>query len=394
MSLFSEKKKQRVIAVFDMASASVGGMLIKQDKEGKPEIISSRRVPVNFLLDVDFDAFWRCARGALKKILEQLLKDFPKGPDAALCVFFSPWFISQTKIIGIEKEKPFKITKDFFEKLMRNEEEFFKKKWSSKLEPLRGEPEFIEHEILKTELNGYHTNSPINKTAKKIKAYIHMSLGIKEVKDEIEKEVLKNFGDIFLQFKTFPMVAFKILNGIINTSDGLILIDIGGEITELSLIRNDNLEETVSFSRGRNFLLRKIASEFNAFPDEAESMLQTYLNGHADESNSQKLFLIIEKAKKEWRDFFYKALKIIFENKPLPQNVFLAGDDPVSKEFIKCAEEDFSAEFTILGKPFIVNKIMPEGIAHYFNLPVPPLAGQAGKDIFLMMESIFANKIL
>lgn len=381
MGIFGGKKKQKVIAVLEVASCSVAGMLIQQNKEGNPKIISSARIPVNFLLDINFDAFWRCTRASLQQVLQKLLKDYPQGPDVCLCVFLSPWFISQTKIINVQRKESFKTTRSFFEKLLKAEEENFMRD-KSKF--------FIEHEIVKVELNGYYTKFPLEKFAKTVRAYIYLSLGIKEIKTEIEKEVLKNFGDIPLSFKTFPLLAFKILSKIINTQEGLILVDIGGEITDISLIRKDSLEETVSFPLGRNFLLRKIASEFKTFPKEAPSLLRTCLKGHAAECNAEKISKMLREAGRKWCDFLTKALESISDNGPLPQNLFLVGEESISSqfiEFIKCTEDEKFSKFTLLGKPFNIQKILSEGLTHYF-------ASGEKKDVFLMMESLFANKVL
>ncbi|NOY35897.1 MAG: hypothetical protein GXP44_03225, partial [bacterium] len=119
------KKKEEIIAVFDIGSDSVGGMIIKINSESDPEIIASVRNPVNFLFDINFPAFWRCARNAVKKTASQLLKFSPVPPDRVLCVFSSPWFISQTRIISVRKNEPFEISKDFFEKLLDEEIEIF-----------------------------------------------------------------------------------------------------------------------------------------------------------------------------------------------------------------------------------------------------------------------------
>ena len=133
MSFFGfSKKKEEVIAVLDIGSASVGGVIIKafpEQPERKPEIITTARVQVNFLLDVNFEAFWRCTRNALKKVVAQLSKH---SPDKILCVFSSPWFISQTRIIKVKREEPFEITDDFLKKLVDNEIKIFKSQWQAK----------------------------------------------------------------------------------------------------------------------------------------------------------------------------------------------------------------------------------------------------------------------
>jgi len=382
MSFFGSKKKQKVIAVLELASDSVSGMLFRQNKEDNPEVISDIRMPVNFLLDVNFDAFWRCTRASLQKVIEKMLKDYPSGPDACLCVFLSPWFISQTKIINIQKKEPFKITRSFFEKLLKSEEESFKGKGML----------CLEREFIKVELNGYHTKSPLEKFAKKARMHLYISLGMEKVETEIEKEVLKNFGDIPLLFKTFPLVVFKILSKIINTQEGLLLVVIGGEITDVLLIRKDSPEETISFPWGSNSLLRKITSEFKTFPKEASSIFQIYLRGHTTEKNAEKTSRIIKEVKKRWCDFFQKALGSISEKGPLPQNIFLAGGEIIDSQFIKCAEDESFSKFTLLGKPFNVKKILAEGLTPYFV--APKLGFGKEKDVLLMLESLYANKVL
>jgi len=280
------KEKRKIIAVLEIAGASVGGLLLKQNKNDRPQIISSQRAPVNFLFDVNFDAFWRCTRASLKKVMETLLKDCPRGPGACLCVLSSPWFLSQIKIINARREKSFKITKEFFENLIKLEEENFRVKaealWKS-------DPEFIEREIVKTELNGYETKSAIGKIAKTVKMHIYLSAAMKKNKIKIEEQILENFGDIKLSFKTFPSVVSRILNGVVENQKELILLDIGGEITDIFFIKGNSLEETASFSCGENSLLRKISSEFNTFPQETSSILKTYLRGHSLKKDAERI---------------------------------------------------------------------------------------------------------
>jgi len=384
------KENGKIIAILEIASASVGGMLIRQNKNDKPQIISLVRVPVNFLFDINFDAFWRCTRASLKKVMKTLLENYPSGPDACLCVFLSPWFLSQTKIINIRREKDFKVTPEFFENLMKTEEESFK---GREVTQLREGASFVEHEIIKTELNGYYTKSPMGKTVKTIRLHIYMSLATGSVKKKIEEEVLENFGDISLSFRTFPFVALQVLNSTIDNQEGLLLIDIGGEITDISLIRKNCLEEMISFPRGKNFLLRRIASEFKTFPQEASSILQTYLKKHSIKDDAEKISQIIEEVKRDWGNFFEKAIKNISEKGPLPQSLFLMGDEIIGGQFIKCAEEERFSQYTFLGKPFNIKRILDEEFMRYFNFKLTRQSADQ-LDAFLMLEALFANKFL
>ncbi len=307
MWFFGKKKKGKVVAVLEIADSSIGEMMFYQDKDGRPEIISCRRTPVNFLLEVSYEAFWRCVRDAVKKTIEKMFNDYPAGPDAVLCVFSSPWFVSQTKIINIEREKPFKVDRDFFEKLLKAERKNHEGKRP------------IENEIIKTEINGHYAEFPLEKTAGAAKVYIYEGLVIEEVVAEMEKEILKKFGDVKPVFKTFPLLSFCVLNDFFNSREGFVLVDVRGEITDISIVRNNCLDETISFYRGRNSTLRKIAAEFRTFPREASSRLQTYLKGHSSKDDAEKIKKIISESKAERCDLFYRAREKASGSRYLPR---------------------------------------------------------------------------
>jgi len=391
---FGKNKKEEVVAVLDIASASVGGMIIRTQKDQSPEILTSARVPVNFLLDVNFQAFWRSTRGSLEKVISQMMKDSPKSPDRIFCVFSSPWFISQTRVVSVKRSEPFEITESFFDKLVKNEIKIFKSKWQSKTPRLNkeySESEVLEHDIMNVSLNGYQTQSPFGKKAQKIDASIYISLGIKKLKDEIEEIILENFGSEDISFHTVPLVVFTVLENIINPETGYLFVDIGGETSDISLVRKNILEETVSFPLGRNTLTRKTASRFKIPLKEAESLIHGFRKGHIGGSDAEKISAILDKSKKEWRDLFEKSLSEISDNGPLPRSLFLVGAKDNNPEFAECAgSEDFS-KFTILEKPFEVEQILSGGLKEHFNFK---RTFEKDKDIFLMIESLFANHIL
>lgn len=391
MSLFGfGKKKRETIAVFDVGSASVGGAIIKISSENKPEIIAASRVPVNFLWDINFQAFWRCARNSLKKVLNSLAKDSLERPDKILCVFSSPWFISQTRIISLKKNEPFEIKKEFLEKLIDNEVRTFKKKWQSGNSRSGGEPEVFERNPMKVTLNGYPTRKPFGKKAKELKAYIYMSLGMKKMADEIRSMILEDFGDRPVLFHTLPFVVSSVLDDVIRPEGGYIFADIGGEMSDISLVRDDVLEETVSFPFGRNSILRKISSEFKTSFKEASSLAEKFGSGRMNSSDTQKITPIMEAAKKEWTLLLRQALLELSSRGPLSKDFFLIGCKDNSLNLINCVKDDFFSRFTILGNAFDVRQILPGSLRHYFSFK-KGLKNE--EDIFLMIESFFADKI-
>ena len=403
MSFFSKPKNHKVIMALDVSSSSVGGIVIKIDgATGQAEIVASARKSANYLFDVDLKAAMRCSLESLKNVLSKLAQDYPGKPDNVLCVFSSPWFISQAKILNLKKGKPFEVKEELFGKIIYEEEESFKNnlpKWSADGQNSYS-AEFIEHEDIKTELNGYFTENPFGKTAKTLKIHIYLSMGLKDFIGKIKKEVSGKFGALKITFKTFPMVAFRALNSIMKTEEDFILTNVGGEMTDLLLVKGGALEDVVSFPKGINFLYRKIASDSNTFLKEAPSRLKTYLRGHMAAGSAEKLRLAIKENEKEWGALFEKAIASMSESHLLPENVFLIGDYAAQKIFSRNAENAELSKYAVLGKPFSVKKIHPGWVAHYLRLKNPDTLGkwrneidEAGPDTALMMEAFLASRI-
>lgn len=387
MSFFSKTAKSKIIVVLDMASSSVGGALFEQNGDEPIKVLATTRRPVNFLLDINMDAGLRCAKESLSQVIDKL-KEFHRGRvGGVLCVFSSPWFMSRTKTATVVGEKPFEIKKDFFKRLIREEE----LKMSDASSP------FIEHEIIKTELNGYFTRRPYGKKAKSVKSYIYLSVSAQKPMKLVEKESIRAFGHTPLVFRTLPLVAFRVLDDIMNHKEGFLIIDIGGETTEVLFVRDNALEQSLSFSVGASHLFRKIASNTNAFFKEAPSILKTYARGHRSMDSSERIADAIKEVSDDWCYWLLKSFAEAAKENQLPQNVFLIGDELAEKYFAPCLTKGVVLDFTILGKPFNVCKFQPEWLAHYFkkddNITKGDNRDSSRKDILLMLEMIYGNKI-
>lgn len=390
MHILGKKREKGTTLVLHVGSSSVGGMVIRHSKDDKIEIVAHSKIPTNFLLDVDFQAFWRSVNSSLKKALTEITKTFTGRPDLVVCVFTSPWFISQTKIACIKREENFVTDEDLLNKLVKNEIEIFLRHWQGNMDPLGGEANLIEYKIMKVNLNGYPTKKPLNKATKSLEAYIYISLGVNEVMETIKSEISKTFGNTPLQFHTFPFAAFNVLSQIINTEEGLLFTELGGDTTDLSIVRKNIIEETVSFKLGKNHLIRKIASDMKTMIEEAPSMLESYRNGQSNEEISKKINEIVTSARNEWLKLLDGSLKMISENFPLPQNFYIIGNDSIIQELTKDLEDNQDlAKYTVFEKPFHITRVKSDALESFFSNKE---FYDMKKDVFLTMEAIFADK--
>lgn len=358
---FGKTKKNKVGIVIDFGGSSVGGILFEIKEGEKMRMLVSFRKPVNFLFDADFNASLRCATDSLRFVAKELKMFYPGKVDFIVCVFSSPWFISKTKIITVTMEKPFEVKSEFFNNLIEEEEKKFNKEE-------KANSQFIEHTVMKAELNGYSVKNPIGKVASSVKSSIYVSAGVKKAMDVVEKEVEKSFNIASLSFATFPLVAFKVLDDIINEKEGFLMIDIGGEITEISIIRNGALERTVSFPAGHNLLLRKISAGMNTFFGEAMSVLKSYLRGHLAVDDLDKATLAVNDSVKEWISAVKNSLSEISAESLLPQKALLIGDNLICKPFYSSLNGEYFSKFTVARKPFVVKKIEQAWLKQYLDM--------------------------
>ncbi|HBB56571.1 TPA: hypothetical protein DEW47_00510 [Patescibacteria group bacterium] len=398
MQLFGKNKIDKKVLILDIGGASAGSAVAVFDKSGEAKIISYARKPVNFLFDVNLDASLRCALNTITKLLERSHQEVVVSTeigniDYVMCVFSSPWFVSQTKEVLKTEKESFEVTDDVLVKLLEEEGKVFKEKHPLFFGNNKGESvEILEHNFMKVELNGYHTDQSIGKKAKTLKSYLYLSLGLRNAVDKFKKEISKFFPNVPIYFKTAPYVTFGSLYSITNIGTGFCVVNTGGETTDLYVVRDSYVDETITFPRGVNSFYRSLSKEFNITPREAVSMFASVLRGHRLESDYEKVKMILDKALLEWADFFEKALKQASETKPLPIGMFLMSSDIMSSFFKEAVEQKHLAYYTEIGKPFKVADIN----AKWFMPHMPIKKDSNGKGIesddTLMMELFFAKK--
>ncbi|MCR4283914.1 MAG: hypothetical protein NUV64_01160 [Parcubacteria group bacterium] len=391
--MFLFGKKEKIFAVFDIGSGSIGGLLVRDSRKNGIEILVSARSDIKFKEDIDNHLFHRAMEEAFRKTVQSLRSKTREAPDFIFCILSSLLYVSQTRIIKVSREKPFEINKKLLDDLIREETEIFKKTYVKELgsSSLSGEVDPFGHNVMKSVLNGYDTLNPLGKKARQLDLYVYMSMGKAKVKEKIEDIVNESFAGSPIIFSTFPFVIFNILKGLTDNREGFIFVDIAGEVTDISLVKRGVLQETVSFPLGKNFVLRKIGKALNTLIRETASVLSRIERGHSEESATKKISKAMTEAKDEWCDVLKTAVEEIAETSPLPQNLFLVGNDKIVEEFSSCIKDDFFSRFSILGKPFNIKRISHESLDKSFELP----SGlKEEKDMFLVLEALFAERFL
>ncbi|MFQ5661905.1 MAG: hypothetical protein ACE5F2_01485, partial [Candidatus Paceibacteria bacterium] len=315
------------------------------------------------------------------------LKDINK----VLCIFSSPWYKSQADLITFEKENEFDVKEKEIKEAVANVNEEFRKSSmpeSNSDDEMPQKTKLIEKNIVQMRLNGYLTNNPYNKKTKSVELSLFLSKISGEVYKNIKGMLSETFHTDDISFHSFALVSFSVIRDIFNVEKNFILMDIRGEVTDISLVRNETLYSTASFPLGRNFLTRKVSEALNTVPEEANSLIRVFLEGKGESNESIKIKTILNDAQKSWLSSFRKVLADLSEGLSLPSTVFLTVDEDIGKWFEDAIKNEEFGGYTLAGRPFMVVALNEKQLLKYCVT-----VGESRCDPFLALEVLFVHKI-
>jgi len=387
MSFFiSHSKKGKTIAILDIGSASVGGALVSMKEDGVPEVFFSVREEMVFQGDLNLERFQSSMFHALDRVLNKIEKSGFGAQRKFFCALSSPWYESETKMISVKKDKPFVVTHKILDDLIKKETNLFRSS-VSKAGKMNDESQIIDMKNIQIKLNGYETGDPYGKRAKNIEAALFIGLSSKKVLEAIESKVSRVFHSSKIKFSTFSLSAFSTVRDIFTDIDNFLLLDITGEVTDITLVKNDVLLETTLFPMGKNFIMRKIASGMNVTPEEVKSLLNISRTSKTDKTTQMRLGGVLHDARKEWLESFTKSIISLSKEVPLPNTIFFTADPDMASWFAESMKKEEFGKFTITNEIFDVRFLDSKMLEKFCSFKK-----DTEKDSFIMLESIFAAR--
>lgn len=388
---FSKTENQEELSmVFDIGSSSVGGSLFYIESSGNPRIIYSNREPILINQNLDLQSFFNLTISALGKLVEKIHKENPAKVSKVFCVLSSPWFHSQTRNIKYEKNTPFIFTTKFADELIKKEVENLIKSYegndsnTSKVLP-------IEMKTMSVKLNGYDIKNPVGKKTKDLEMPIFVSLSEEIFIKEVERVINMSFHFKSIKFSSFLMSSFAVARDMFINQDKFLLINIGGEITDISMIKRDILKDNASFPMGVNFLIRGLVKDLKVDSHEARSLLHLYKDNHTNENTNQKLSQVIEPLKKTWLKNFQETLNNLSHDISIPSTVFITVDQNLAEFFSQIIKNEELNQYSLTEDKFRIVFLGTEalhGIAIFDNKK------EIERDPLLIIEAIYINRFL
>lgn len=390
MNLFGKTKKvEDLILIFDIGSSSVGGAFFRVQKDGSPKIIYTIREPFLLSENVKIDELFNIAIQALKVVATKASLQGLGVPSKIFCVLASPWHASQTRKIKYEQNSPFLFTKELADSLIQKEISNFELEHSQTPDHSISKIKTIEVKNMKTVLNGYTLNEPLNKKAKELEMTIFISMSHEEIFTKIEEAINRHFASSTIIYASFLMASFVVGRDLFINQEKFVLVNIGGEITEVSMVKKDILSESSSFPMGRNFIIRGFANELKISLDEARSTISMYKDSHVEKTYAKNVDQVLLKIKTEWLKSFQSTLASLSRDISIPATIFITVSDDLASFFADTIRTEQFNQYTLTESKFRVvflNTQSLHGIALFEDNVV--------RDVPLLIESIYINRFL
>lgn len=375
--------------VFNIGSSSVGGALFLAQKSGIPKIIFSTREPIPIEEQVEIDRFLSLTTQSLEVVAKKILAAGMGAPKRIFCVLSSPLYVSQTRIISYKKNTPFVFTTKLADALIQKEIKIFQEEHLAKYSTVGGEVRSIELKNIKTMLNGYETANPLNQSAKELEMIIFISMSGEQVLKKIEDTISKHFHFKQITFSSFVMASFTVVRDMYMQKGDFLLVDIGGEMTDISMIKKNILRESISFPLGRNFLTRGVASNLGCTLDEADPLISLFKDKHAEKSVVKKLTPIMDQLKTEWLKKFQESLANLSNDLSIPATIYIAIDKDLADFFSETIKTEQFNQYTLTESKFeiiFLNTQMLHDTAVFEENVI--------REPFLIIDSIYINRFL
>lgn len=324
--LFGEKNKSKKIILFDFRSSSVAASIISTNQETSvPKILFVRREHYYFTEAPKADEFINRAHVALKKLIKEVHSfkttdsDLNHATAEIHVLYGSPWYTPDFIDIHYQQDKDFVFKRELLAKILKNAT----KDLESKVDG-----EIIEKNVASILVNGYETDEPFNKKTKDIKMSFYLSHIAEKTKNDIEEIIKNNFHTMEIQNHSHASVLYSFLKQNIPSSNNYLLLDISGEITEITVIRNSFFKKHITIPVGSHIFSRKLSEIYGYDLYNSWSHVNLFLDEKNDPASKKKIGKVFEHIK----DYYLDLVKTAFQQEKvidIPTKIFIISDNEV-----------------------------------------------------------------
>jgi cell division ATPase FtsA len=357
MSLFGTNAQPKRLLVFHIGTHAVICAYISVETKQKnkiPEIIFSHTTPLGVTPELSISVLMNSMKQALKKSAAYAVSQKIGSPDKIVCFLEAPWYAMQFRTISMAKTAPFLVTEKVITDLIKKETELFDREVLVPSKNTANEAVLVEREMSAIRLNGYHVQSPIGQKVREISITLSMAISPRAVVDQVQDILAGEFHRGSVTFHTFGYAGATITRDLFISQAEFLFVDIGGDMTELVLVRDGTHSETVSFPGGIHSLTRNLSRSLNINLSEAQDLISLYLSGRQEDRLGKKIERILAPTITEWTRSLENALELMATRYGLPSTVALMTERAYVPLYTEAIMAESRTQHTLTGGPFTV----------------------------------------
>lgn len=398
-SLFrSNNNKETLVVLLDIGSASVGGALVVLRDEALPEIVYTTRQQMVVHRQMQIERLVALMGDTFQSVLDDLSKNGVKHltftkrgslrPHSAYCTFSSPWHVSQVSTMALHEDEPFLVTEHLLQELITQEVANVRQRHGlfDDLEDASNNMMLIEKKVTNLKVNGYHVSHFDEQLVTMVDMLLYTSFLPEDIMSLIEREVKNSFGLKKVHMSSYILSFFTMMRNMWHDEEDFLLIDVSGEVTEISLVKDGALFETISFPLGSNGMMRSLAHDLDTSIEEVRSLLSMHSAGTSDEATTARVEAALVAVEEMWRTSARTVLHTLSDGIFLPHRVFVTAHQPIASRVVGMLEDVNFLEKRHTESPFVPTLITSELLKNFMTL-----RKDVKKDPFLMLETLFAH---
>jgi hypothetical protein len=189
-------------------------------------------------------------------------------------------------------------------------------------------------------LNGYLIDDPIGKRSRSVEMHMAISLSPKSILDKIEKTISNTFHHIPVTFSSFVMSSYLAVREKYVTPDSYLLLDVGGEITDVAIITKGILKASLSFPFGKKTFFKYMCTKLEIETRDAEELFSLYSAGTLSDRKLKKIEPLFQSIENSWGEAFRACIGTLPHTLRLPSTIFLTADADIRGWFMNVVKNE------------------------------------------------------
>ena len=349
----TRKSTTETILVVHIDSGHVAAGLVRMTDHERPQIVRSYQSVYTTHATKEYERIFDHTKRALRTCLEKLLHGGSDAPVRIITSLGAPWTASQTRTLEITNPKDGVFTEREANQRIQEEIDAFHEARISSFAKYAHDHQLLEHKTMGVRLNGYHTDNPLSKKASHIAMDSFMSVIPRQVYQKFTQIIEKTFHTEH-EHHSAMFVSYAVIQGILGHRSEALIIDIGAEITEVGIIHNNILLQSISFPFGYHDIERGLAKEHNFTHQEAVSMIHMYEHNLLSRTRHHEIERSLYTLYGVWIKRFHTLIKEAVTLEVLPHAIFLYAPDDIAALFTHCLEDDTLTHYTRNQQAYVV----------------------------------------